>query len=68
MDELIENRLLPDLKILSGDDISKAVRAERAAPNTDSHGERRKGVEECFHGGSVRGVVVLGYRDFQEGR
>jgi hypothetical protein len=44
------------------------VRAERAAPNTDSHGERRKGVEECFHGGSVRGVVVLGYRDFQEGR
>jgi hypothetical protein len=40
------------------------VRAERAAPNTDSHGERREGVEEWFHAGSLRWVVVLGYRDF----
>ena len=40
------------------------MRAERAAPNTDSHGERREGVEEGFHGGSLCWVVVLGYRDF----
>jgi hypothetical protein len=40
------------------------VRAEGAAPYANSHGERGEGVEEWFHEGSVRGVMVLGYRDF----